>query len=309
MHPDEVIKYIRPEECQLSYNPLLMALLWNTLATRETQLLEQALRKRFNLPEGTAWVNYIRCHDDIGWTFSDEDAAEFGIRGYDHRRFLNSFFTGRFEGSFARGLPFQENPNTGDCRISGTCASLAGLEKAIKEEGAFELSFAIRRILLIHGLAMFAGGVPLLYLGDEIGMLNDYTYQEREAEKNDSRWVHRPFADAKAYARRHEPQSTEGRVFSGLRELIHLRKSHAAFGQTNLEVLPLGNRHLVAFVKQDAKEKLCVVANFSESEQTIPENLKAIALRPGSILLQTAPSSDVLHRLGGISLTVFKLAA
>jgi glycosidase len=129
VHPDEVIKYISPEECQLSYNPLLMAVLWNSLATREVNLLSQALEERFELPEGTAWVNYVRCHDDIGWTFSDDDAARLGINGYDHRRLLNEFYRGRFTGSFARGLSFQENPKTGDCRISGTCASLAGLEK------------------------------------------------------------------------------------------------------------------------------------------------------------------------------------
>ncbi|KAA0262182.1 MAG: amylosucrase, partial [Chloroflexi bacterium] len=169
VHPDEVVKYISPEECQISYNPLLMALLWNSLATRKTRLLSQALAARFKLPQGTAWVNYVRVHDDIGWTFSDEDAAILGVNGHDHRHFLNEFYRGRFPGSFARGLPFQENPVTGDCRISGTCASLAGLEKALSEEGAKEVEFAIRRILLIHGIILTAGGIPLIYLGDEIG--------------------------------------------------------------------------------------------------------------------------------------------
>jgi len=131
VHPDEVAQYIREDECQLSYNPLLMALLWSTLATREVNLLYQSMQKRFNIPKRCAWVNYVRCHDDIGWTFSDEDAAALGINAFDHRLFLNAFYTGRFEGSFGRGLAFQENPKTGDARISGTCASLAGLEKAL----------------------------------------------------------------------------------------------------------------------------------------------------------------------------------
>ena len=129
VHPDDVVKYIRPDECQLSYNPLLMALLWNSLATREVRLLQQAVNSRFTLHPDCGWVNYVRCHDDIGWTFSDEDAAGLGINGYDHRRFLNAFYTGRFDGSFALGVPFQENPKTGDCRISGMGASLAGLEQ------------------------------------------------------------------------------------------------------------------------------------------------------------------------------------
>ena len=202
VHPDEVVKYISPDECQISYNPLLMALLWNTLATRKVDLLSQALAARFKIHPETAWVNYIRVHDDIGWTFSDEDAAILGINGADHRRFLNEFYRGRFPGSFSRGLPFQENPVTGDCRISGTCASLAGLEKALKEEGTPEVELAIKRILLIHGMILTAGGIPLLYLGDEIGTLNDYSYQDDPAHKQDSRWVHRVKANSELYANR-----------------------------------------------------------------------------------------------------------
>ena len=133
VHPDEVAKYISPGECQLSYNPLLMALLWESLATREVKLLQHSMRERFKIDPACAWVNYVRCHDDIGWTFDDGDAAQVGINGFGHRHFLNAFYTGRFPGSFARGLPFQENPKTGDCRISGTCASLAGLEQALHE--------------------------------------------------------------------------------------------------------------------------------------------------------------------------------
>ncbi|HZU86565.1 MAG TPA: alpha-amylase family protein, partial [Anaerolineaceae bacterium] len=165
VHPDDVIKYIDPQECQLSYNPLLMSLLWNSLATREVGLLSQALATHYKIHPETAWVNYVRCHDDIGWTFSDEAAAQLGIHGSDHRHFLNEFYRGRFPGSFARGLPFQENAKTGDCRISGTCASLAGLEKALDEEGPQELELAIRRILLLYGITLTMGGIPLLYLG------------------------------------------------------------------------------------------------------------------------------------------------
>ncbi len=100
VHPDEVVRYIHPKECQISYNPLLMALLWNTLATRQTDLLTFSMQERFRIHPQCAWVNYVRCHDDIGWTFSDEDAAQLGINGFDHRRFLNDFYTGKFPGSF-----------------------------------------------------------------------------------------------------------------------------------------------------------------------------------------------------------------
>ncbi len=273
VHPDEVTRYIDPEECQLSYNPLLMALLWNTLATREVNLLEHALRNRHTLPPGTAWVNYVRCHDDIGWTFSDEDAAHLGINGYDHRRFLNAFYTGQFPGSFARGLPFQENPKTGDARISGTCASLAGLEKALQEEGPEEVDFAIRRILLIHGIILTVGGIPLIYLGDEIGMLNDYHFARDPGKAPDSRWVHRPAADWERIARRNDPNTLEGRIYQGLQRLIRIRKQTPALAGNTLQVIPTGNPHVLGYVRTYAGKRALVFANFSERQQTLEGNL------------------------------------
>ena len=273
VHPDEVARYIHPEECQLSYNPLLMALLWNTLATRETRLLGQALRERFKLPAGCAWVNYVRCHDDIGWTFSDEDAARLNINGYDHRRFLNAFYTGRFPGSFARGLPFQENPKTGDVRISGTCASLAGLEKALREETGREVDLAIRRILLIHGVILTVGGIPLLYLGDEWGTPNDYRFRDDPSKAGDSRWVHRPAADWERANQRNDPATVEGRVFQGLQRMITLRKRNPACGHGSTELIETGNPALLAYVRQAGGQRALFFANFSEQEQTVPANL------------------------------------
>ncbi|HHX08777.1 MAG TPA: DUF3459 domain-containing protein [Chloroflexi bacterium] len=271
VHPDEVVKYISPLECQLSYNPLLMALLWNSLATREVNLLAQALHERFALPQGTAWVNYVRCHDDIGWTFSDEDAARLGINGYDHRRFLNEFYRGRFTGSFARGLPFQENPKTGDCRISGTCASLAGLEKALTEEGPEEVDLAIKRILLLHFVVMTAGGVPLIYLGDEIATLNDYSYLEDPKHKNDSRWVHRPAADPVRYQQRLDASTVPGRVYQNLRELIELRKALPGLAGGDLEVIDTRSGSVLGFARIHQGKRLLILANFSEREHAIPE--------------------------------------
>ncbi len=273
VHPDEVVKYIHPEECQLSYNPLLMALLWEALATRKISLLSQALRERFQINAECAWVNYVRCHDDIGWTFSDEDAARLDINGYYHRKFLNDFYTGRFEGSFARGLTFQENPKTGDARISGTCASLAGLEKAVREETAAEVELAIRRILLIHGICLTIGGIPLIYLGDEIGALNDYSYRDDPAKADDSRWVHRPFADWEKYARRSDRSSIEGRIYQGLRRLANLRLQHAAFNGQDVQIIDTSNPHVLGFVRVSASQRVLIFTNFSEQEQTVPANL------------------------------------
>jgi amylosucrase len=270
VHPDDVVRYIDPEECQLSYNPLLMALLWNSLATREAHLLTQALATRARIDVDCAWVNYVRVHDDIGWTFSDDDAASLGVNGGDHRRFLNEFYRGRFPGSFARGLPFQENPKNGDCRISGTCASLAGLEKALTEEGPNEVELAIRRILLIHGVIMTAGGIPLLYLGDEIATLNDYSYRDDPAKARDSRWVHRPRASWERYALRGNPKTIEGRVYKGLQQLVNLRKCNSIFAGGQLESIQTENEHVLGYIRSHAGKRVIVFANFSEQQQVLP---------------------------------------
>jgi amylosucrase len=276
VHPDEVVKYIDPHECQLSYNPTLMALLWESLATRRVELLRQTLRHRFRLPENTAWVNYLRCHDDIGWTFDDSDAAALGINAYDHRQFLNRFYTGQFEGSFARGVPFQENIETGDMRISGTMASLAGLEQAIEEEDEEKIEFAVRRMALLHGVTLSIGGIPLLYLGEEWGMLNDYDFVKDPAKAGDSRWIHRPRMKWE-YLEELNDQLAEGsirkRIFTTLRELIRLRKSlHALSGQ-EMELFGTANNSVLGFIRTRDGHRIVVLANFSEQEQRIDGNI------------------------------------
>ena len=264
VHPDEVIRYIDPNLCKLSYNPLMMALMWEAMATRETKLLSSSMRGRFNLPPHTAWVNYIRCHDDIGWTFSDEDASRLWINGYPHRRFLNNFYTGKFPGSFAKGLPFQENPHTGDCRISGMLASLAGLEKALEEGNDLEIRYSLDRITLMFGITMFIGGMPLIYLGDEIGELNDYSYLESDEKRSDSRWVHRVAYDWKSWEHRDDETTVAGALWNRIKKLVAIRKSHPVFSVQNIEVPLEYNKHIFSFIKQNGEETVHVLVNFSE---------------------------------------------
>ncbi|MFL5732178.1 MAG: alpha-glucosidase C-terminal domain-containing protein, partial [Chloroflexia bacterium] len=272
VHPDEVIKYIDEVECQLSYNPLLMALEWEALATREVRLLRTSMASSFKLDPRCAWINYVRSHDDIGWTFDDGDAARLGIDGFGHRRFLNAFYTGRFAGSFARGLPFQENPRTGDARISGTTASLAGLELALRDGDEKEVDLAIRRILMLYSIAFSIGGIPLIYLGDELGTTNDYSYAQDPARAGDSRWVHRPAADWERAARRKDPATVEGRVYAGLMRLIEARKGCPAFAGNEMEVVEPGNEHVFGYARRYGGERALVLANFSESAQMVQAN-------------------------------------
>ncbi len=269
VHPDEVNKYIGVEECQLSYNPQLMALLWDALATRDARLLYHAMNRRFTIAEGCGWVNYVRCHDDIGWAFADDDVEAVGFRPAEHRRFLTRFFTGQFEGSFARGEPFQEDPATGDARVSGMGASLAGLERALAEDDEEERELAVRRMLLIHGVIITIGGIPLIYLGDEIAMLNDYDYGRDPAKQGDSRWLHRTTFDWERAEQRRDETSVAGRVYQGLLRVIQLRSQNAAFAYADTEFAETGNKHVFAFFRSNDQHVVFVLANFSEREQRL----------------------------------------
>ena len=280
VHPDEVTRYISQEECPLSYNPQLMALLWDALAVRNISLLRHGMEKRFALPEYCAWVNYIRCHDDIGWAISDDDMRELHTNPYDHRQFLTAFYTGRFEGSFAKGLPFQEKPETGEARIVGTTASLCGLEKLTSECDPTEIDLAIRRILLLHGIILTIGGIPLIYLGDELGILNDYTYVESPEKEGDSRWVHRSAFNWERAQRRRDSSSLPGRIYLGLLKLIQIRQQNRAFSRAETEIIDTGNDRVFGYFRSQQEQNVLVLANFSEQEQEIvAKRLRMLGMR------------------------------
>ena len=277
VHPDDVVKYISPHECQISYNPTLMALLWESLATRQVRLLVRSLSHRHRLPAQTAWVNYLRCHDDIGWTFDDADAEALGINAYNHRQFLNQFYTGQFKGSFARGIPFQENAATGDMRIAGTLASLAGLELAIESDSEEGKTLAIKRMLLLQGVTLSIGGIPLIYLGEEWAMLNDYDFVKDPAKAGDTRWVHRPKMHWEFLTELDDSiETAEGsirkHVFRSLQRMISARKSSPALAGQSMDLVNTKNPHLLSFVRYHDSHRLIVLANFCEDAQVIPGN-------------------------------------
>jgi len=269
VHPDEVVKYISPEECPISYNPTLMALLWEAVATRETKLLKQSVGHRQHLLPGTVWVNYLRGHDDIGWSFDNGDAWAVGINPDDHRNFLNSFYTGAFKGSFAAGVPFQHNTDTGDMRVSGTMASLAGLEQALVSGKPELIEMAVRRIRMLYGVLCSIGGIPLIFLGEEWGMLNDYDYLADKEKKDDSRWVHRPMMDWSLVAELKKKNSVRARIFRELQELFETRKACPAFTGSQMRLLEPENGHVISYLRWSEGHLLVVIANFSDAPQTV----------------------------------------
>ncbi|MCL6424210.1 alpha-amylase family glycosyl hydrolase [Brachybacterium sp. JHP9] len=234
--PQDLIHYLGTGESsgkvsEMAYHNTFMVQLWSALASRDTRLLATALGKFPAKPASTTWATYVRCHDDIGWAITDEDAADVGLSGHGHRAFLSAFYAGEFPDSFARGLVFQHNPATGDTRISGSLASLAGLERALAAGNDAAADLAVRRILLLHAAMLGFGGLPLLYMGDEIALLNDENWAEDPEHAADNRWVHRPampwgeVARAEADAAAERPSTPAGKVLRGMRHLIAVRRS------------------------------------------------------------------------------------
>ena len=271
--PQELTKYLgshgarRRTEAQIAYNNQLMVLGWSSLAERRTSLMSHTLERLERAPSGTAWATYVRGHDDIGWAVTDENAAAAGLDGFAHRRFLNDFYAGRFPGSFGRGAFFQKNPETGDARISGTAASLCGIEQAVELDDEEALDRAIRRLVLLYALSCSYGGIPLVYMGDELALLNDRSFADDAGKADDNRWLHRPSMDWKAAERRQDPSALEGRVFSGFRRLIVTRGSlpalHAEGSVTPLHADAVG---VFAYARIGPRgDRFLGLANFAEA--------------------------------------------
>lgn len=274
--PVEVIKYfgedaVIAKECEIAYNATFMALLWDAVATKNARLLNQGIKSLPVKLERATWLNYVRCHDDIGLGFDDRDIILCDYEPISHRKFLVDYFTGKFSNSHARGLPFGQNEKTGDTRISGALASLVGLEYALQTEDNEAVSCAIKIILLLHSMIMSFGGIPLLYYGDAIGTLNDDTYRNDPHKKGDTRWVHRPAINWDQAARRNIPGTVEYEIFSALKRMIAVRKEINAFADyNNRELIDVNNPHLFAFgryVIDNPGDKVLVVANFSNCPQ------------------------------------------
>jgi amylosucrase len=226
--PSDLVHYLGQSRhhgkvSDLAYHNSLMVQTWSMLAAQDAVLAAHALRSALPVPSTTAWITYVRCHDDIGWAIDDADAAAVGLDGFAHRQFLSDYYSGAFPGSQARGLVFQENPLTRDRRISGTAASLAGLQAAVEAGDPAAIDTALDRLMLAHALAMGWGGIPVLWSGDELGLPNDPDWAQEPGHEGDNRWAHRPRIDRKRARLRDDLDTVEGRVFQGLRHLAAVR--------------------------------------------------------------------------------------
>ncbi|MBA3470059.1 MAG: alpha-amylase [Herpetosiphonaceae bacterium] len=273
--PADLVQYLGVGErsgklCEIAYHNSLMVLLWSALATKKADLFTHSLRTMPPHPATSAWITYVRCHDDIGWAISDENAEEIGESGYLHRQFLSAWYSGAFPTSFARGAVFQFNPLTNDRRISGMTASLAGLEIALEQQNSPLVDLAVRRISLLYSLIFAYGGIPLIYMGDELGLLNDSSYLADPTRAEDNRWLHRPAMDWNLAAQRHDQRTLAGRIWSGMRHLIDTRKRTAALHSAGSTTpIDTGNLHILGFVRSHASGRVVVLGNLADSPQHI----------------------------------------
>ncbi len=270
--PEDAIKYLGPDKCQIAYNPLLMTMMWDALCSQSAQYMSRALANHIQTPEGSAWVNYVRCHDDLYYTFDQDSAQKLGIDLDERRRIMNEFYLGKTEGSFAKGKEFQPDPQTGMARVAGTLASLVGIEKALELNDPQQIDAAIKRISLINSVILSMPGIPLLNLigGDDRGQINDYSYLKDDAKKDDDRWLNRLKRDTDFKQTDAAEISVMDQSFTALVNLTRIRvEEMPAFGSGQMQLIETGKDPVLGFIRQNDQQKVMVLANFSDKPQSI----------------------------------------
>ena len=267
--PHEIMKYFgtglyQGRECDFAYNATQMALQWDALATGDIRVMLAAQYELLQKPLGSSWITYTRCHDDIGLGYDDSMIAAAGFNAYEHRKFLKDYYSGALPESPAKGALFSVNPKTQDARISGSLASLCGLETALKNNDEQAIELSIRKICLMQAQSFFIGGVPMLFYGDELGYTNDYSYLEDSAKSYDNRWMHRPIIDWQKNEKRKQLKSVEAKVYTSTQRLIQLRKKLPVVADIkNISWIKPHNIHIAGFIRASANQQLYCLFNFS----------------------------------------------
>lgn len=300
--PDDLIGYLghherQRRECQLAYHNQLMVQGWSMLASRDTRLATAALSRLPQAPVGSTWLTYVRCHDDIGWAISDRDAATVGLDGAAHRRFLARYYRGDFPLSFGRGLPFSANAATGDERTCGMASTLAGIAAGRQAADPHQVSQGIARVLVLYGIVFAYGGVPMIYMGDELGLGDDEAYATDPVRAADSRWGHRPYMDDDAMLERHDPGSVAGKLWAGIQHLVRARRDCLALhGEGTVEIVASGDQRVFAWVRRHPRYgSVLGLANISETATyASPSVFSVLDLAPVVDLLDPG-TADLLH--------------
>jgi amylosucrase len=266
--PKEIINYFgtgnyTAKECDVAYAATNMALQWDALATGNIKVMYAAQHEILRKPFGTTWITYTRCHDDIGLGYDDYMIEAAGFNPYEHRRFLKDYYSGNYKGSPSTGALFSVNPKTQDARISGSLASLCGLEKALKENNENEIELSVRKILLMQAQSFFIGGIPMLFYGDETGHINDYSYLHENGKSYDNRWMHRPVIDWEKNNAIDKEGTIEHRIFRATQKLIALRKKLSVVADySNITWMTPRNIHVAGYLRTREDKKLFCLFNY-----------------------------------------------
>lgn len=269
MEPEKVAPYfgtVEKPECHMLYNVTTMATTWNSVATRDTRLLKKQMDIVNSLPKQYTFLNYLRCHDDIGWGLDYKTLKEWGMEEAEHKQFLNDYFTGNVEGSVSRGELYNNDPRLRDARFCGTIASMCGVESAWDEES---LSRAIRQDIMLHAYMLVQTGIPMLYSGDEVGQLNDYSYKEEADKAPDSRFIHRGKFKWQHAAKKDDPKSVEGQIFHALRRLESIRSQEKVFDkEADVYTYDVHDDSILCILREYEGERFIAMFNFSEHTKT-----------------------------------------
>jgi len=273
MEPEKVTPYfgtIEKPECHMLYNVTTMATTWHTVATRDVSLLKRQLDIVNSLPKAYVFLNYLRCHDDIGWGLDYGTLRLEGMEERAHKRYLNRYFQGLEGESNSRGELYNADPVSGDARFCGTTASMCGIEKAVHKQDKEALERAVRLDVTLHAYMFMQSGIPVLYSGDEIGQVNDYSYKENPDKAADSRYVHRGPMNWELAGRIHDKKSVEGQIFSQLERLERIRKAKKAFAvQADSRTMDTGDRNVLCICRAFEEEKIIGIFNFSEFHKEV----------------------------------------
>ncbi|MDE7312531.1 MAG: Beta-galactosidase C-terminal domain [Eubacterium sp.] len=273
MEPEKVVPYfgtVEKPECHMLYNVTTMASTWHTVATGDTRLLKLQMDIVSRLPKEYVFLNYLRCHDDIGWGLDYGFLKQFGMGEVSHKKYLNDFLTGAIPEAFGRGELYNSDPTSGDARLCGTTASLCGIEKAAYERNDEALAQAVRLDLMLHAYMLTQSGIPVIYSGDEIGQENDYTYHEEPDRWGDSRYLHRGKFRWDLEEKRKEKGSVQEKLFTGIGKLEDIRKSLPVFHtDADVHTIDTQDHAVLGIVRENAGQKLTALFNFSAYEKTV----------------------------------------
>ena len=271
MEPEKVVPYfgtVEKPECHMLYNVTTMATTWHTVATRDVKLLKKQLDTVNALPKDYVFLNYLRCHDDIGWGLDYDYLKQFDCLEVPHKKYLNDFLTGQYPGAFGRGELYNSDPTSGDARLCGTTASLCGIEKASWEQNEGALEQAVRFDIMLHGYMFVQSGIPVLYSGDEIGQLNDYSYHEDPDKCQDSRYIHRGRFQWDRAEERREKGTIQNQIFETLGMMEEIRAKYKVFdGQADVWTLDTWDDAILGVGRWLNGEKLIALFNFSGQDK------------------------------------------